>query len=252
MRDLTPFTRQPVAHRGLHDAARGIVENSHSAIAAAIAGGYGIEIDVQLSADGKVVVFHDSSLDRLTDVQGAVKAQPAAALQGMALLGTPDRILKLREVLALVSGRVPLLVEMKSAFDGDFRLADACVGLLADYPGPVALMSFDPALIAHVRRMAPAILRGIVAEGGYDSRVWPDLSSSLRRSLPYLTHWPRTRFDFVAYRVCDLGRAPPRLARGLGMPVFAWTVRTPQDWARAKMLADQIIFEDFIPGETPV
>ncbi|MEW6121064.1 MAG: glycerophosphodiester phosphodiesterase family protein [Pseudomonadota bacterium] len=251
MRDLTLFTRQPVAHRGLHDAARGIVENSRSAISAAIAGGYGIEIDVQLSADGKVVVFHDSSLDRLTAAQGAVNAQPAAALQGMALMGTSDHILKLREVLELVAGRAPLLIELKSAFDGDMRLADACAALVADYAGPVALMSFDPDLVAQVRRTAPSIIRGIVAEGRYDRKIWPDLSPTQRRTLPYLLHWPRTRFDFVAYRVRDVGNAPARLARRLGIPVLAWTVRTPEERARAGTLADQIIFEGFVPGVTP-
>ncbi|WP_127089452.1 glycerophosphodiester phosphodiesterase family protein [Aquabacter cavernae] len=251
MRDLTLFTRQPVAHRGLHDAARGIVENSRSAVSAAVAGGFGVEIDVQLSADGKVVVFHDTSLDRLTQGRGAVNAQPAATLHGMTLLDTPDHILKLRDVLDIVAGRSPLLIEMKSAFDGDMRLADACVALLADYAGPFALMSFDPDLIAHVRHTAPSILRGIVAEGRYDEREWPDLSNRLRRSLPRLLHWPRTRFDFVAYRVRDLGDGTPRLMRRLGIPVFAWTVRTPEQRARGATLADQIIFESFVPGHPP-
>lgn len=250
MRDLTLFSHRPVAHRGLHDAARGIVENSRTAIAAAMERGYGIEIDVQLSADGEVVVFHDHHLDRLTAAHGAVTAQTAAKLRQFALLGTSDHIPMLQDVLDLVGGRSPLLIEMKSAFDGDIRLAEACVARLSHYPGPFALMSFDPDLIAHLRRRAPRILRGIVAEGRYDPQAWPGLSARQRCALPHLLHWPSTRFDFIAYRTCDLEKVVPRLARSLGVPVFAWTVRSLEEEARARSLADQIIFERFVPDRS--
>lgn len=247
MRDLTLFSRRPVAHRGLHDAARGIVENSRTAIAAAIDRGYGIEIDVQLSADGEVVVFHDHQLDRLTGVHGTVAAQTAARLRQFVLLDTSDHIPMLQDVLDLVDGRSPLLIEMKSAFDGDTRLADACAARLSHYSGPFALMSFDPDLIAHLRRRAPRILRGIVAQGRYNPHAWPGLSSAQRCAMPHLLHWPWTRFDFIAYRTGDLEKVAPRLARSLGVPVFTWTVRSHEEEARARSLADQIIFEGFVP-----
>ncbi len=246
--DLAPFLRQPVAHRGLHDARRGIVENSQSAILSALTGGYGIEIDVQLSADGEVIVFHDSLLDRLTDARGPVRARSAAALQAIGLLETRDRIPTLREVLDLVDGRVPLLIEMKSAFNEDTGLADACIAALARYSGPFALMSFDPGLIATVRARAPHMLRGIVAQARYDATAWPGLTAWQRVALPWLLHWPISGFHFVAYRAADLGHAAPNLARRIGIPVFAWTVRSAADAARARGMAGQIIFEDFVPG----
>ncbi|MEW6256532.1 MAG: glycerophosphodiester phosphodiesterase family protein [Pseudomonadota bacterium] len=249
--DLASFLRQPVAHRGLHDAHRGIVENSRSAILSAIASGFGVEIDVQMSADHDVVVFHDTHLDRLTEARGPVRARSSAALQALALRDTRDSIPTLKDVLALVDGRAPLLIEMKSSFSEDMSLAEACVAILASYRGPFALMSFDPGLVSRVRARAPHILRGIVAEGRYEAGAWPLLSRALRARLPYLLHWPATRFHFVAYRLGDLGHVAPRIARWSGIPVLTWTVRSAVEAERASGFADQIIFEDFVP-ETPV
>lgn len=247
MRDLDFLTRLPVAHRGLHDAAHGIVENSPSAVLAALEGGYALEIDVQITADGEAVVFHDFTLDRLTTASGPVRAKTAAELKQVAFHGTTDRMMTLSEALSLVNGRATLLIEMKSAFDGDTRLARCCAALLSSYRGPVALMSFDPDLVVAVRRANPALVRGILAQRHYRADHWAELSPLARFALPGFLHWPRSRFQFLAYHVADLEGILPRTVRALGLPVLTWTVRTQDDRARAATHADQIIFEGFHP-----
>ncbi|TCT00968.1 glycerophosphodiester phosphodiesterase family protein [Aquabacter spiritensis] len=247
MRDLGYLTRQPVAHRGLHDAGRGIVENTGTAILAAAQRGYGIEIDVQPSADGEAMVFHDDTLDRLTLGSGETRAFSAAQLKRIPFRNTPDTILTLGEALALVEGRVPLLIELKSRFSGDVRLAARVVAVLGTYRGPIGVMSFDPEMIAEVRRLDPARVRGIVSARHFGENEWRNLAPGTRRDLRHLLHWPRTRFQFLAYRVADIAALPPRVLRALGMPVFAWTVRTVAEREMASAYADQMIFEGFQP-----
>ena len=119
------LTARPVAHRGLHDAARGIIENTPSSIAAAVAANYAIEVDLQVTADGEAMVYHDDALGRLTDADGALKAIDAAALRRVAFKATSDHMISLGELCELVAGRVTLLLELKSHFDGDQRLPGA-------------------------------------------------------------------------------------------------------------------------------
>ncbi|MFG1358249.1 glycerophosphodiester phosphodiesterase family protein [Xanthobacter pseudotagetidis] len=247
MADLGFLTARPVAHRGLHDAARGVIENSPSAVDAALAGRFAIEVDLQASADGEAMVFHDFTLDRLTERAGPVRALTAAALREVPFKGTGDRMMRLGDLLERVARRAPLLIEIKSDFSGDTRLAARAARVIAAYDGPAALMSFDPELIETVRRVAPSVPRGVVAERRYDHRDWSALSARRRFCLGHLLHWPRSRFQFVAYRVADLDAPAPRLARSLGLPLLAWTVRTPQDRAQAGQRADQMIFEGFVP-----
>lgn len=247
MADLSWLTARPVAHRGLHDAARGILENSGSAMDAAVAAGYAIELDLQASADGEAMVFHDFTLDRLTGERGPLAARPAAELCAITLAGTTDPILTLPQLLARVAGRVPLVIELKSDFSGDMRLAARAAELVGTYGGPAALMSFDPAMVVEVRRLTPQVVRGIVAEGHYAPEHWPGMTAARSFALANLLHWPRSRFQFVNYRVADLDRPPVRLARALGLPVLAWTVRTPADRARVAAGADQMVFEGFRP-----
>lgn len=235
---------RPVAHRGLHDAAAGIIENTASAVDAAVAGGYAIEVDVQLSRDGEAMVFHDFTLDRLTCGTGPLAAQSRAQLQDIAFKATADRMMTLQELLDRVAGRTLLLIEIKSAFTGDVRLARRAAEVVAAYAGPAALMSFDPELVAVVAETAPGVRRGIVAEAHYDHAEWAMLGRMRKWMLGHLLHWPRSRFQFVAYRVADLGAPAPRLARWMGVPVLTWTVRTQKDLAAATA-ADQIIFEGF-------
>lgn len=246
MRDIRSLISRPIAHRGLHDAARGIIENTATAFAAAIRGGYGIELDVQLSADGVPVVFHDPALERLTVGTGPVRSLTAAELREIPLRGTADRILPLTEILDVIAGQAPVFIEMKSHFDGDLALARACASLLAEHSTPLALMSFDPAFVSAARSLAPAVPCGIVAQGWYGGEPGR-LGPGARLAMGQLLHWPSTRFHFVAYRVHDLSLLAPRLARAAGIPVLTWTVRTPGDRAQAARLADQMIFEGFTP-----
>ncbi len=247
MGDLGWLTQRPVAHRGLHDAASGIVENSASAVDAAIAAGFAIEVDIQLTRDGEAVVFHDFMLERLTFGKGLVADLPAAALVALPFKGTRDAMMTLDGLLARVAGRVPLLIEIKSAFTDDTRLAVRAAQQVARYDGPVALMSFDPAMVAAVARTAPGVVGGMVAERHYTPTEWPGLSAFARVSLCHLLHWPSSRFQFVAYRVADLPAPATRFVRAIGMPVLTWTVRTPADRDQAARHADQMIFEGFTP-----
>ena len=245
---LAWLTARPVAHRGLHDAARGVIENTASAFQAAIDGGYGIECDVQLSRNGEAMVHHDFELGRLTVGSGPLLALTAAELKIVDFRGSADRMLTLAELCALVAGRVPLLVEIKSRFEGDMRLTQRVAEVLAPYAGPVAAMSFDPAVLATLREMAPHITRGIVAERHYAHAEWSRMTPAQRRSLAFLLHASRSRPQFVAYAVRDLPAAAPLVARHVfGLPLLTWTVRSEEDRRRAARFADQAIFEGFTP-----
>lgn len=247
MRDLSWLTRRPVAHRGLHDAARGVIENSPSAVRAAIAEGFAIEVDVQRSSDGEAMVFHDATLDRLTLAQGPVAALSQRDLADIPFRQGADRMMRLPDLLALVAGRVPLIVEIKSDFTGDLRLATRTAQLLAAYAGPAALMSFDPALLVHARAIAPQVRRGIVAERDYSSSDWSNLTPARRLILANLLHWPWSRFDFMAYCVRDLPAPAPTFWRRCGCPLLTWTVRSAEMLAHGRRHADQVIFEGIDP-----
>ncbi len=236
---------RPIAHRGLHGG--GLVENSLGAARAAVERGFAIECDVQLTRDGDALVFHDATLHRLTGARGAVAERSTEDLRGLAYAAGHDRLATLSDFLDLVAGRVPLICEVKSAFDGDVRLADRVAHLARAYAGPFAIKSFDPAVVAHLRAAPPCPL-GIVAEARYDDDEWVDLPVGLKRELSAFLHFEATRPDFLSYRVDDLPHAVPHLLRvGLGLPVMAWTVRGPRQRALADTWADQIVFEGLLP-----
>ena len=239
---------RPVAHRGLHDAAAGIIENTPAAFRAAVAANYAIDCDIQISADGEAMVFHDQTLERLTEGSGRLDAISAAALKRVVFRGTTNRMITLGELTELVADRTALLVEIKSRFDGDLRLVTRAAQVLAGYRGRAALMSFDPAPIAALRTLAPHLPRGIVAERRYDHPEWSPLSARTKRALAYFQHALQSRPQFIAYSVKDLSSAIPRLARNvLRLPLLTWTVRTDVDRERAARYADQMIFEGFRP-----
>ena len=244
MRDW--LTARPIAHRGLHDAAAGVIENTASAFRAAIDGGYGIECDLQVSADGEAMVHHDDVLGRLTDGAGRLDAMTVAALQRVSFKATADRMMTLGDLLDLVAGRVTLLLELKSRFDRDARLARRVAEVVKTYAGPVAAMSFDPDQVEAVRDFAPALVRGLVAMRY--RRADAEESGGQPSHLAYLAHALRCRPHFVAYNVKDLPAPAPLAARHLlAKPLLTWTVRTPEDRARAERFADQMIFEGFRP-----
>ncbi len=149
------LTARPIAHRGLHNKARGILENSPSAFQAAVAAGYAIECDVQISADGEAMVFHDQTLNRMTAVDAAVKSLTARELADIPLTGSADTIRTLAEHLDIVGGAVPVVVELKSLNDGDTTLADAVAAVIDGYDGDVAVMSFGAALCSRFREAMP-------------------------------------------------------------------------------------------------
>jgi glycerophosphoryl diester phosphodiesterase len=240
------LTARPIAHRGLHEAGAGVIENTASAFTAAIAGGYGIECDLQVSADGEAMVHHDDALGRLTEGSGALAAMSAAALRQVKFKHSADRMLTLGELCDLVAGRVPLFLELKSRFDGDNRLVARTASVLSQHKGPAAAMSFDPAVVSALRALAPTLPRGIVAQRRY--RDWPGLTRRQRLQMAYLLHLPRTQPHFIAYAIRDLPALVPAIARSaLRLPLLAWTVRTDAERRRAANLADQIIFEGFRP-----
>ncbi len=248
MSGLDWLIARPVAHRGLHDAAAGIVENTAPAFAAAVAGNYAIECDLQISADGEAMVHHDDTLGRLTEGSGRLDAMTAAALKRVAFRGSRGRMITAGELCDLVAGRVTLVIELKSRFDGDRRLPQRAAAVLSAYKGPAALMSFDPARIAALREIAPGIVRGIVAQRRYAHRDWSMLSGRARRALAYFEHGLRTRPQFVAYSVRDLGSLVPLVLRNVfGLPMLTWTVRSKEERQRAARYADQMIFEGFRP-----
>lgn len=248
MSGLDWLTARPLAHRGLHDASGGVIENTAAAFSAAIDSRYGMETDLQISADGEAMVYHDDALGRLTEGDGRLAQMSAAQIKEVRFKGSVARILTLGELCDLVAGRATLLLELKSRFDGDMRLAKRTADVLSVYAGPVAVMSFDPDLIEAVRDAAPALVRGIVAERFYSHPEWDALSPSQKRNLAWLLHAPRSRPQFIAYSVKDLPAAPPLIARTLfGLPLLTWTVRTEEDRKRAARWADQVIFEGWRP-----
>jgi glycerophosphoryl diester phosphodiesterase len=237
---------RPIAHRGLHNRVD-VIENTADAAEAAIASGFPIECDVQLTADGEAVVYHDFVLDRLTQGQGRLDAHTAAALAAVPFKATENRIEPLSAFLDRIAGRVPLVIEVKSRFDGDLALIRRTAAVVDNRSEPLAVMSFDPDLIAAFKDLAPGVPRGIVAESRYDDKDWGHLSPEKRRELAQFLHIDRSRPDFVAWRVGDLPATATVMARHFGMPVLTWTVRTPGDREQASAHADQMIFEDFVP-----
>jgi glycerophosphoryl diester phosphodiesterase len=242
------LTARPVAHRGLHDRARGIVENMPAAAQAAIAGNFAIECDVQLTSDGEAMVHHDDELGRLTEGSGALLEKTAAELKATAFKDTPERMMTLGDLCSLVAGRVPLVIEVKSHFDGDRRLISRMAEVLASYPGPAVGMSFDPDHVVGLRELIPARPRGIVAERHYTAGDWPEASPAQRHGMTHMRHFFRTQPDFVAYWIDELPAVAPWIARNIfGCPLLTWTVRTSDQRQRAARHADQMIFEGFRP-----
>ena len=243
------FLGPAIAHRGLHDRAAGRIENSRAAVAAAVAAGYGIEIDVQRSADGEAMVFHDDALDRLTAATGPLRARSAADLGRIVLTGGGgETIPTLGEILSLVAGRAALLVEVK---DQSGRMDATGVGplearvaaLLAGYAGPAAAMSFNPASVAALRDAAPGLARGLTACGpdGWEGAAGAD-------RLAAMADWDAVGAAFCSYRWRDLPTAETARRRAAGLPVLSWTLRSAADEAAARRHCDNVTFEGYSPA----
>jgi glycerophosphoryl diester phosphodiesterase len=247
-RDSLDWLRRPIAHRGSHDEAKGIVENSASAVEAAIAEGYAIEVDLQCAAHGAPIVFHDRTLDRLTAESGAVADRDAAALCAVPLRNSKDRILSLDGLLGIVDGRVPLVIEVKSTWSDDHTYERNIAAALAAYKGHVAVMSFDPDCVAAFRHVASSLPRGLIGERFEDKRYWSDLSAPQRFAMRHLLTAAIARPNFIAYDIRALPALAPGIARDVfHLPLLTWTVRDETDKANAHLFADAMIFEGIEP-----
>jgi glycerophosphoryl diester phosphodiesterase len=252
MPDLAPFLARPIAHRGLHDAECGIIENTGAALLAAIEAGYAVEADLQEARCGTPVVFHDETLERLTERQGRVRDLSAAELAAVALKGTADHIPTLSNFLALCAGRAALLLEIKTVAGNAERFARRIAADLSAYRGSVAVISFDPKAVAPFRELAPHLPRGIVAMPYAGERDWRGSTRWQRFAASNLLHCRIASPHLIAYRVNGLERLAVRLARGVfKRPVLAWTVRSQAEAADIAGLADNIIFEGFRPHWPP-
>ncbi|WP_369059945.1 glycerophosphodiester phosphodiesterase [Caulobacter sp. 73W] len=232
-----------VAHRGLWSQ-DGAPENSLAAFQAACAGGYGVELDVQLSADGEAMVFHDDRLDRMCGVEGRIADHTAADLSQLRLAGTEETIPSLAEVLVHIGHRAMVHIELKTPFGEVGPLEKRVCEVLIDHNGPTAVIGFNPYSHAWFADHHPQILRGL------DSYSWADkgaekLAPELRKSLAALEHVAIARPDFLALGLDMLPSAKAGELRAGGMPIIAWTVRSPDQWDRVKDHCDNLIFEGF-------
>jgi glycerophosphoryl diester phosphodiesterase len=213
-----------------------------------VAAGYGIEIDVQRSADDEAMVFHDYDLARLAEASGAVRDRSAADLAAVRLRGGAEGIPALPEVLALVAGRVPLLIEIKDQ-DGAMGpeigpLEDSVAKAIKAYSGPLAVMSFNPYSVARMAELAPETPRGLVTSA-YDPEDWglpPNVCERLR-SIP---DYDRAGCCFISHELADLDR--PRVAelKASGAHILCWTVKSPSEEAEARKVAENITFERYL------
>ena len=245
---LSWLTARPIAHRGLHDASSGLIENTAGAVRGAIEAGYGVEVDVQISGDGEAMVYHDDTLGRLTEGNERLDRLTGAALKRVAFRSSSEHMITLSDLCDLVGGRATIVIELKSRFDGDERLASRVAEILGAYKGPAAPMSFDPRQVMVLRQKAPRLPCGIVAAKYRPHPYWDLMPGWMRHGMGYLLTGLVARPQFVAYAVADLPALAPSFARRiLGLPLLAWTVRTEAERQRAARFADQMIFEEFRP-----
>ena len=254
MRNRQDFLR-PIAHRGLHGApGRGAIENTMAAFDAAIARGYGVECDLRAGRAGLPLVFHDEALDRLVAGAGPVSRLGMGDLDALAFRNAPaERIPTFAALLVHVAGRVPLLVEIKSEWQPpDQAFLAETARLASGYGGAIALMSFDPAVMAVLRTLAPEVPRGIVSgnylKGDAEDHWWEDrLTRERAERLTHLLESGPAAPQFYAYDVKALPTPVTRYAREVqGLALFTWTVRNDADSDTARRFADAPIFEGFL------
>ena len=242
------FLKTPIAHRALHDASKGVYENCRSAIIAAIEHGYAIEIDLQLSADGRAMVFHDDTLDRLTEKHGDVADYTAAELSQIKVGSGQDVIEPVEDILRLVDGRVPLLIELKdqsrqlSQTDG--RLEKATLDALSLYEGAVAIMSFNPHMIATMAKLSSDLPLGLTT-GSFMDPTW-GIDAERIAHLSQIADFDPTRYSFVSHFALELATPCIQMLKEKGTAIFTWTIRSPEAEAVARQTVDNITFEGFL------
>ena len=244
------FLTRPIAHRGLHDASDGRPENSAAAFRAAIAAGYAIELDVQMSLDGAAMVFHDYHLSRLTGQNGPVAQRPASDLSRIQLSGSQDTITDLEQVLGLIAGQVPLLVEIKDQ-DGNMEhnvgvLEAAVAQALRSYRGPVAVMSFNPYSVTAFGEIRSDIPLGLVTDS-FEPEDWPTLNAERREHLAQILDFGTSGAGFISHNQAHLEDLPVSALKAQEVPVLCWTVRSRDEEHRARRIADNVTFEGYLP-----
>lgn len=237
---MTWIVEHPIAHRGLH---RGpiVPENSMAAFAAAIEHNYPIELDIQQLADGTLVVFHDSDLERLTGQPGKVAHHTIESIQSFRLFGTDEGIPLLQDVLAFVHGRVPVLIEIKN--EGNVgSLERALLNVVSGYTGECAIQAFNPFSLEFFKIRAPSIMRGQLS-GSFRGE---DLAWHKKMLLRNLLLNGKSVPHFIAYDLNALPSPATTIARRLfHIPLIAWTIRSEGDRTKALKYADNIIFDAF-------
>ena len=239
------FTR-PIAHRGLHCA--DIPENSLKAFEAAIQHGYAIELDVHLTDDHNVIVFHDDTLYRMTGQDGYVSNLNAETLQNYKLEKTDQCIPLFSEVLQLVNGQVPLLIEIKSENAAVGLLEKALMKELSDYKGEYAIQSFNPYTLLWFKENYPDVLRGQLSCFFTDNHTLSALKKSFLKRMKFNK---KTQPDFVSYCNANLpNKYVSKYVATTGGCVLAWTIRSEEERAAVAPYCNNFIFENFIPTNT--
>lgn len=243
------FLTRPIAHRARHGAAG--PENSVEAIEAAVSEGWGIEIDLQLSKDGQAMVFHDYDLGRLTGETGPVQQRSSTELGAIRPTGSGHGIPTLHQVLDQIGGRTALLIELKDQHgqmgQTNGALERAAAAALDGYGGPVAVMSFNPEMVAAMAELAPEVPRGLTTSA-YSAEDWTLLPATVRERLREIPDYARTGATFISHQRADLTR--PRVAelKHQGARILCWTVRSAEEEHEARKVAENITFEGYTPA----
>ena len=240
MADISWLKAHPIAHRGYHDMNRQVWENTLSAFSRAVEAGFAIECDLQYTADSIPVVFHDDDTQRLCGIKGDVRSRTAGELGLMAIGGTKDKVPTLTQMLRLVDGKVPLIIELKGRKGDDEGFAAAVLETLEGYKGHVALMSFDHWLLKDLKALDAPYPLGLTAEGANPETFFVH-EEAMQLGL-----------DFISYHYGHLPNSFITKERTLGKTIITWTVRDRQAEAYTYAHADQMTFEGFDPREALV
>lgn len=242
------FLAKPLAHRGLHDRSAGVIENSRSAIAAAVEAGYGVELDLQLSADGEAMVFHDYHLDRVTGAKGPVAQVSAVELGRTELTGGGEGVPTLAEIMDIVRGRAALLIELKDqsgCFEPvDGRLERRVARLLSAYEGPAAVMSFNPYSVAALAMAAPDTPRGRVT-CNFKPEDWLGLTEDRAEELNRIDDLDMLGASFISHDHEDLADPVVSAVKATGRNVLCWTTKSPAEDIAARRIAANVTFENY-------
>jgi glycerophosphoryl diester phosphodiesterase len=235
MKNVAFLTRQPIAHRGLHDGNKLVWENTLSAFERAIEAGYAIECDLQYASDAEPVVFHDDDMTRLCNIKADVRSKTTGELGLTAIGGTGDKVPSLKALLKLVRGRVPLVLELKGRKGDDEGFASSVLEAIESYQGELALMSFDGWLLKELKELDCPVPVGLTAEGATEAEF-----VAHRQAMD-------CGLDFISYYYLHLPNAFITAERARGVPIITWTVRNAEQAAHSYAQAEQITFEGFDP-----